>query len=163
MLLLGLIYVNSAAVQVMNINMRVPYIFINSIFQTSFAMELFQGNEIDRRVMERVGCLNYSHSNWESEKPDVYQRQLYYKFDRRISSYRGEVTSTQQKSRLPGREGWLIEEIMTLHGVPLGDYFTVWHCMKKLVLILICLNNARQKSDLKLNVVGICTTVLSRE
>ncbi|GER52820.1 C2 calcium/lipid-binding and GRAM domaincontaining protein [Striga asiatica] len=83
------------------------------------------GSEIDRRVMERAGCLNYSHSPWESEKPDVYQRQLYYKFDKRISRYRGEVTSTQQKSRLSGKNGWLIEEVMTLHGVPLGDYFTL--------------------------------------
>lgn len=90
-------------------------------------MELFRGSEIDRRVMERTGCLNYSHSPWDSEKADVYQRQLYYKFDKRISRYRGEVTSTQQKSRLSGsgKTGWLIEEIMTLHGIPLGDYFTV--------------------------------------
>lgn len=88
-------------------------------------MELFRGSEIDRRVMERAGCLNYSHSPWESEKQDVYQRQLYYKFDKRISRYRGEVTSTQQKSRLSGKNGWLIEEVMTLHGVPLGDFFTV--------------------------------------
>lgn len=101
---------------------------INGFFlklQTSFFMELFRGSEIDRRVMERAGCLNYSHSPWESEKADVYQRQLYYKFDKRISRYRGEVTSTQQKSRLSSRTGWLIEEVMTLHGVPLGDYFTV--------------------------------------
>lgn len=88
-------------------------------------MELFRGSEIDRRVMERTGCLNYSHSPWDSEKADVFQRQLYYKFDKRISRYRGEVTSTQQKSRLTSKPGWLIEEIMTLHGIPLGDYFTV--------------------------------------
>ena len=88
-------------------------------------MELFGGNDLDRKVMERVGCLNYSYSPWESEKPDVYQRQLYYKFDKRISRYRGEVTSTQQKSRLSERNGWVIEEVMTLHGVPLGDYFNV--------------------------------------
>lgn len=65
-------------------------------------------------------------SSWESEKTDVYQRQLYYKFDKHISSYGGEVTSTQQKSLLPEKNGWLLEEVMTLHGVPLGDYFTVW-------------------------------------
>lgn len=92
---------------------------------SNFFMELFGGGEIDRRVMERIGCLNYSHSPWESEKPDVYQRQLYYKFDKRISQYRGEVTSTQQKSYLPEKNGWLIEEVMTLHGVPLGDYFNL--------------------------------------
>ncbi|XP_073139548.1 C2 and GRAM domain-containing protein At1g03370-like isoform X1 [Henckelia pumila] len=107
-----------------DVNMSVIYCSILSV-PTSFSMELFRGSEIDRRVMERAGCLNYSHSPWESEKPDVYQRQLYYKFDKRISHYRGEVTSTQQKSRLSGKNGWLIEEVMTLHGVPLGDYFTL--------------------------------------
>ncbi|EYU27641.1 hypothetical protein ABFS82_13G138500 [Erythranthe guttata] len=107
-----------------DVNMSVVYSSMLSL-PTSFFMELFRGSEIDRRVMERAGCLNYSHSPWESEKPDVYQRQLYYKFDKHISRYRGEVTSTQQKSRLSGRNGWLIEEVMTLHGVPLGDYFTL--------------------------------------
>ncbi|KAK4491884.1 hypothetical protein RD792_002664 [Penstemon davidsonii] len=108
-----------------DVKMSMVYSSILSL-PTSFFMELFRGSEIDRRVMERAGCLNYSHSPWESEKPDVYQRQLYYKFDKSISRYRGEVTSTQQKSRLPGKNGgWLIEEVMTLHGVPLGDYFTL--------------------------------------
>lgn len=94
--------------------------------QTDFFMELFSGGELDRKVMERVGCLNYSFSPWEeSEKPDVHQRQLYYKFDKCISRYRGEVTSTQQRSRLSDKNDWLIEEVMTLHGVPLGDYFNV--------------------------------------
>ncbi|KAL6520436.1 hypothetical protein OROHE_017024 [Orobanche hederae] len=107
-----------------DVNMSVVYSSILSL-PTSFFMELFRGSEIDRRVMERAGCLNYSHSPWESEKPEVYQRQLYYKFDKRISRYRGEVTSTQQKSRLSGKNGWLIEEVMTLHGIPLGDFFTL--------------------------------------
>lgn len=90
--------------------------------------------------MERAGCLNYSHSPWEYEKPDVHQRQLYYKFDKRISRYRGEVTSTQQRSRLSGRNGWLIEEVMTLHGIPLGDYFTV--CPLPLNLFLLTESHA---------------------
>lgn len=75
--------------------------------------------------MEKAGCLNYSYTPWESEKPDIYERQIYYRFDKRISRYRGEVTSTQQKSALPDRDGWLVEEVMTLHAVPLGDYFNV--------------------------------------
>ncbi|XP_073302789.1 C2 and GRAM domain-containing protein At1g03370-like isoform X3 [Primulina huaijiensis] len=107
-----------------DVNMSMAYSSILSL-PTSFFMELFRGGEIDQNVMERAGCLNYSHTPWESENSDVYQRQLYYKFDKHVSRYRGEVTSTQQKSTLPDRNGWLIEEVMTLHGVPLGDYFTL--------------------------------------
>ncbi|GAB2299000.1 hypothetical protein Dimus_033076 [Dionaea muscipula] len=92
----------------------------------SFFMESFSGGEVDRRVIERTGCLNYSCTPWEPVKADVYQRQVGYNFDKSVSSYRGEVTSTQQRSRLPDKkEGWLIEEVMTLQGVPFGDYFNV--------------------------------------
>ncbi|GAA0182912.1 hypothetical protein LIER_30450 [Lithospermum erythrorhizon] len=107
-----------------DVGMTVVYSSVLSV-TTKFFMELFGGGEFDRRVMERAGCLNYSQSPWESEKPDVYQRNLYYKFDKRISRYQGEVTSTQQKSPLPERNGWVVEEVMTLHGVPLGDFFTL--------------------------------------
>lgn len=107
-----------------DVSMSLVYSSVLSI-PMSFFMELFGGTDLDRKVMERAGCLNYSSSPWESEKPDVYQRQLYYKFDKRISRYRGEVTSTQQKSCLSERNGWVIEEVMTLHGVPLGDYFNL--------------------------------------
>ncbi|KAE7995192.1 hypothetical protein FH972_000019 [Carpinus fangiana] len=96
-----------------------------SMSETSFLTELFNGGELDRRVMEKVGCLNYSYTPWESEKGDVYERQIYYRFDKHISRYRGEVTSFQQKSPLSDKNGWLIEEVMTLHGVPLGDYFNL--------------------------------------
>ena len=50
----------------------------------------------------------------------MYERQTYYR-DKRISRYRGEVTSTQQKSLVPDKKGWLVEEVMTLH----GDYFNL--------------------------------------
>ncbi|XP_010542178.1 PREDICTED: C2 and GRAM domain-containing protein At1g03370 [Tarenaya hassleriana] len=90
----------------------------------SFFMELFGGGELDRKAMERAGCQSYSCSPWESEKADVYERQTYYR-DKRISRYRGEVTSTQQKSLLLDRSGWLVEEVLTIHGVPLGDYFNL--------------------------------------
>ncbi|KAG7012672.1 C2 and GRAM domain-containing protein, partial [Cucurbita argyrosperma subsp. argyrosperma] len=92
---------------------------------TNFAMELFNGAELERKVMEKAGCLNYSFTPWESEKENVYERQIYYIFDKRISHYRVEVTSAQQRHSLSNRNGWLVEEVLTLHGVPLGDYFNV--------------------------------------
>lgn len=88
-------------------------------------MELFGGSEIDERVMEKAGCLNYTHSAWESDKPDIYQRQLYYKLEKCIPLCRGEVASTQQKFHLTVRNAWVIDEVMSLQGVPLGDSFTV--------------------------------------
>ncbi|KAM7269994.1 hypothetical protein ACFE04_029208 [Oxalis oulophora] len=88
---------------------------------TSFFMEVFSSKEI----MEKAGCLNYYFSPWESENDEAFERTVYYKFDKRISQYRGEVTSTQQKYRNPSGNGWIVDEVMTLHGVPLGDFFDV--------------------------------------
>uniref|UniRef100_A0A2P2NFY5 Uncharacterized protein MANES_09G084400 n=1 Tax=Rhizophora mucronata TaxID=61149 RepID=A0A2P2NFY5_RHIMU len=92
---------------------------------TNHAMDLFNGGELERKVMEKAGCLNYSVTPWESEKTDVYERQIYFRFHEHISRYGGEVTSTQQKSPLADKKGWLVEEVMTLHGVPLGDNFNL--------------------------------------
>lgn len=75
--------------------------------------------------MEKAGCLDYSYTPWESEKGDVFERQTCYKFDKRISRYGGESRCSQQKSPLSDRNGWTVEEVMTLEGVPLGDYFNV--------------------------------------
>ncbi|KAM5588959.1 C2 and GRAM domain-containing protein [Rosa sericea] len=107
-----------------DVSMSEVYSSLHSV-PTNFFAELFGGGELDRRVMEKAGCLNYSHTPWESEKGDVYVRQIYYRYDKRVSQYRGEVTSTQQKSRLSDRNGWLFQEVMTLHAIPLGDYFNV--------------------------------------
>ncbi|XP_047182304.1 C2 and GRAM domain-containing protein At1g03370 isoform X1 [Vigna umbellata] len=91
----------------------------------SYLMEIFSGGELDRRVMEKLGYLNYSYTPWVSENHDISERAVYYKFEKRISSYKGEVTSTQQRSPLSDGKGWLVEELMNLHGVPLGDYFNI--------------------------------------
>lgn len=87
-------------------------------------MGLFSGGELDCRVMEKSGCVSYSYTPWVSEKNDVYERAIYYKFEKRISHYKVEVTSTQQKTIFDGN-GWFLEEVMNFHGVPLGDYFNV--------------------------------------
>ncbi|XP_010096488.2 C2 and GRAM domain-containing protein At1g03370 isoform X1 [Morus notabilis] len=92
---------------------------------TSFFMEFFSGGELERKVMEKAGFLDYSQTPWESEKGDVYERQTCYKFAKSISRYGGEARSTQQRIPLSDRNGWTIEEVMTLHGVPLGDHFNL--------------------------------------
>ncbi|KAJ6848027.1 C2 and GRAM domain-containing protein [Iris pallida] len=88
-------------------------------------MELFEGNSLERRVMEKCGSVDYSVTPWESIKRDVHQRQIHYKFNKAVSCYGGEVTSSQQKSPLVDAKGWVIEEVMTLQGVLLGDYFNL--------------------------------------
>lgn len=95
-------------------------------------MEIFSGGELDRRVMEKSGCLNYSYTPWVSENSDISERAVYYKFEKHISRYRGEVTSTQQRSPLLSGKGWLLEEVMNLHGVPLGDFFNVSELVSRL-------------------------------
>lgn len=94
-------------------------------FQNHLLLELFSGGDLEHRVMEQVGCFGYSTTQWEFVKSDIYQREICYKFQQHVSRYGGEVTSIQQKSRLADRNGWTIEEAMTLEGVPLGDYFNV--------------------------------------
>jgi hypothetical protein len=42
-----------------------------------------------------------------------------------LARHEGEVMSTQQKSPLPDKNGWLVEEVMTLEGIPVGEYFNV--------------------------------------
>ncbi|KAL5972422.1 hypothetical protein ACLOJK_041676 [Asimina triloba] len=88
-------------------------------------IELFGGGSLERKVMEKVGCLDYSCTPWELVKNDVYQRQICYKFSQHISRNGGEVTSTEQKSPLPDRNGWVVEEVMSLEGVPLAEYFNL--------------------------------------
>lgn len=91
----------------------------------NFCVELFGGGELEYRVMQKAGCLNYSLTPWELDKDGIYVRQICYKFDKCVSRYRGEAVSTQQRSLLPDRNGWVIEEVLTLHGVPLGDHFNL--------------------------------------
>ncbi|KAK1350624.1 C2 and GRAM domain-containing protein [Heracleum sosnowskyi] len=129
-------------------------------------MELFSGNELEQKAMETAGCLDYSHSSWHSEKADVYERNVYYR-SKQISQYKGEVTSTQQKSRLSDKDGWAVEEVMTFHGIPLGDYFSVhlrYHiedfssksmgCNIQAFLGISCLKRTNQKSRFTKNVIS---------
>ncbi|XP_062191386.1 C2 and GRAM domain-containing protein At1g03370-like isoform X2 [Phragmites australis] len=99
----------------------------SSTISTNMAslMEVFDGGSLEMKVMDKVGCLNYSATQWESDKPDEYQRQIHYKFSKKLSPVGGEATGTQLKSPMPNKKGWIIEEVMELQGVFLGDFFTL--------------------------------------
>lgn len=88
-------------------------------------MEMFEGGDIEHKVMSKSGCLNYATTSWEQVTPEVQERRINYKLSRHVSYFGGEVTSTQQKSPLPNDSGWVVNEIMTLHDVPLSDHFRV--------------------------------------
>uniref|UniRef100_A0ACD5ZVM5 Uncharacterized protein n=1 Tax=Avena sativa TaxID=4498 RepID=A0ACD5ZVM5_AVESA len=88
-------------------------------------MGLFEGGPVERRVMEKVGCIDYSITAWEPVREDVYQRQVHYRFDKKSARQEGEIMSTQQKCPLPDKKGWLVEEVMTLEGIPIGEYFNL--------------------------------------
>lgn len=88
-------------------------------------MRMFDGGDLEHRVMSKSGCLNYATTSWETVAPDVSERQVSYKFNRFISVFGGEVTSTQQKTSIANGAGWIINEIMALHDVPFGDHFRV--------------------------------------
>lgn len=89
-------------------------------------MEIFGGGELEKKIMEKVGCLNYSVTQWEAMGSDhVYMRHVSYKFSRQISIFGGEVISIQHKAPNADHNGWSVDEVMTLHCVPFGDHFRV--------------------------------------
>lgn len=75
--------------------------------------------------MEKVGYVDYSVTPWEAIKSNVYRREINYKFNQKLLRHGGRVTSSQQKTPLPDNKGWVIEELMVLQGIPLGDFFEV--------------------------------------
>ncbi|KAJ8773425.1 hypothetical protein K2173_028602 [Erythroxylum novogranatense] len=88
-------------------------------------MGMFEGGSMERKIMEKSGCLNYTTTAWESVKSDILERHVSYKFNRHVSVFEGEVTCTQQKISIPNDEGWVLNEIMVLNDVPFGDHFHV--------------------------------------
>ncbi|EOA12464.1 hypothetical protein CARUB_v10025800mg [Capsella rubella] len=88
-------------------------------------MKIFGGGELERKIMEKSGCLNYASTTWESKNPGVYERRLSYKYNHYVSVFGGGVTCAQQKSLAPSDEGWILNEIVALHDVPFGDHFRV--------------------------------------
>ncbi|KFK26649.1 hypothetical protein AALP_AA8G275600 [Arabis alpina] len=88
-------------------------------------MKIFGGGEMERKIMEKSGCLSYETTTWESKKPGVYERRLSYKYNHYVSVFGGGVTCSQQKSPAPNDEGWILNEIVALHDVPFADHFRV--------------------------------------
>lgn len=94
-------------------------------WQMRSLMELFDGGNLEHKIMQRCECINYATTPWESVKPNVFERRVSYKFNRSVSVFSGDVTCIQQKIPIENTGGWIINEVMTLHGVPFADHFRV--------------------------------------
>ncbi|KAG2298910.1 hypothetical protein Bca4012_010467 [Brassica carinata] len=88
-------------------------------------MKIFGGGEMERKIMEKSGCLNYASTTWESKNPGIYERRVSYNYNHTVSVFGGGVTCSQQKSPAPNDEGWILNDIVALHDVPFGDHFHV--------------------------------------
>lgn len=93
--------------------------------QMRSVMGIFDGGNLEYKIMLRTCCMNYETTAWEQVKPDVFERRVSYKFNMHVSVFGGEVTCTQQKSRNANTGGWIVNEVMALHGVPFADHFRV--------------------------------------
>ncbi|KAL7138904.1 hypothetical protein ABFS83_09G014400 [Erythranthe nasuta] len=133
-------------------------------------MKMFEGGELEHKVMSKSGCLNYVTATWENVTSEVQERRVCYKFSHRISIFGGEVNSTQQKSTLPNDNGWIVNEIMTLQNVPFGDHFRVQFryqiekssfahnsCKCDLYIGLMWLKNTKFEPRITKNVIGMFT------
>ncbi|CAL5203287.1 unnamed protein product [Lathyrus oleraceus] len=89
----------------------------------SVMMGIFDGGHLEHKIMKRTGCMNYDTTDWEPVKPDVLERHVSYQFNRHLSVF--DVTSTQQKLPNTNSEGWIINEVMVLNGVPFSDHFHI--------------------------------------
>ncbi|PVH65787.1 hypothetical protein PAHAL_1G076600 [Panicum hallii] len=129
-------------------------------------MEMFSGGSLEHKVMERAGCVDYSATEWELLNRDIYQRRISFRFDKSLSRYGGEATTTQKKYKLPNQEGWVIEEVMTLQGVQHEDYSSIqlkYHmtstplrlntCSLKVLLGVAWLKGAKHQKKAAKNVI----------
>ncbi|XP_040367988.1 C2 and GRAM domain-containing protein At5g50170 isoform X2 [Rosa chinensis] len=92
---------------------------------TKSLMEMFNGGKLEHKIMEKSGCLHYATTAWEPIKPNIFERRLSYRFNRNVSIFGGEVACRQRKSPNANGEGWIIDEVMALYGVPFGNHFRV--------------------------------------
>uniref|UniRef100_A0ACD5WRZ2 Uncharacterized protein n=1 Tax=Avena sativa TaxID=4498 RepID=A0ACD5WRZ2_AVESA len=130
-------------------------------------MEMFSGGQLERKVMQKTGCIDYSSTEWELVNKNIYQRKINYKFDKALSRSEGEASTTQRKYALVNQDGWAIEEVMTLQGVLLADYFSLqlkYHmanvpskpntCSVQVCLGIVWLKSSKQQKKVTKNIMS---------
>ncbi|KAI4978212.1 hypothetical protein ZWY2020_014766 [Hordeum vulgare] len=136
-------------------------------------MEMFSGGPLEHKVMQKAGCVDYSPTEWEPVNRNVYQRQISFRFDKSSSKYGGEATTKQQKYNLQNRDGWVLEEVMTLQGVLHEDYTSIqlkYHmmstslkpntCSIQVMLGIVWLKGTRHQKKATKNVMSNSTNRL---
>ncbi|KAI3820730.1 hypothetical protein L1987_08278 [Smallanthus sonchifolius] len=115
---------------------------------------------------EKCSCEDItSHLVVEDAKMSkIYSKELPINFNRRVSSFGGDVTCTQQKSPITGGKGWTVNESMSLHDVPFGDHFYVqvkneiidcrpWWCACDVFIGVVWLKSCKFEQRITRNVV----------
>ncbi|GAB4824893.1 hypothetical protein Ancab_007763 [Ancistrocladus abbreviatus] len=95
-----------------------------AMMQIKCLMKMFDGGTLEHKVMGKSGRLNYTTTQWEEVKPNVYERRVSYKLNHHVSIFLGHVSSTQRRSPIDDR-GWVLNEVMALHNIPFGNNFHV--------------------------------------
>ncbi|EFJ15178.1 hypothetical protein SELMODRAFT_118690 [Selaginella moellendorffii] len=85
---------------------------------------LYEKENLEEKVMEKLGCMNYTVSPWENEGPGQ-RRQVNYRLNRQMCQFGSIVSGVQQKVVSSNHLTASVDEILTLHDVPFGDNFQI--------------------------------------
>jgi hypothetical protein len=96
--------------------------------QAESVLSVFQNKDLNERVHEKLGLIDYTSTGWESveQKPGVQRRQESYTLNRQISQFGSKVSCIQQITvTSEDAKKIVIDDMLTLHDVPFGDHFQV--------------------------------------
>ncbi len=96
--------------------------------QAESVLSVFQNKDLNERVHEKLGLVDYKTTGWESveQKPGVQRRQESYTLNRQISQFGSKVSCIQQITvTSEDAKKIVIDDMLTLHDVPFGDHFQV--------------------------------------
>lgn len=113
----------------------------DSLQQANVFMNVFDGGFLENKIMAKVGCVNYTATEWVPKKVNVCERKVNYKLNTHMSILDGEVASIQQKARTADGNGWIVNEVMTIHNVPFGDHFHVCNDNTRSILFTVFLGH----------------------
>eukprot|EP01018_Ginkgo_biloba_P019219 Gb_27237 [translate_table: standard] len=88
---------------------------------------IFDKENLDEKIMDKMGCMNYTATPWEQvgDNRRLQQRQQIYKLSHRLCQFGSRVTCIQQRSISDDEQACVLAEIFTLQDVPFGDHFQV--------------------------------------